>query len=399
MQSRASPLLRAVVVLLWLPCAAFGAEVLDGIDVLARDGFAALRGMKIGLVTNQTGIDRQRRTTIDLLHDAPGVQLVALFSPEHGIRGIADEKVADSRDARTGLPIHSLYGETRAPTAEQLAGLDALVFDIQDIGCRFYTFISTLGECLTAAAGAGKKFIVLDRPNPITGARVEGPVLAGPRSFTAWHELPVRHGMTVGELARLFAADRAPKAGLTVIACEGWTRGMWFDATAQPWVDPSPNMRSLTAAALYPGVGLLEFCNVSVGRGTDRPFEFLGAPYIDDRALVAAINAAALPGLAAIPVRFTPRASAFSGRECGGVQFIITDREIFRPLDLGIVLATALQRLYPGDLKIERLSKLLAHPPTLEAIRAGKSLAEVQALWTADRAAFDARREAFLLYR
>ena len=219
------------------------------------------------------------------------------------------------------------------------------------------------------------------------------------RSFTAWHELPVRHGMTVGELARLFAAERAPKADLTVIVCEGWTRGMWFDGTAQPWIDPSPNMRSLNAASLYPGVGLLEFCNVSVGRGTDRPFELFGAPYIDDRALAAAISAAALPGLAAIPVRFTPRASVFAGRECGGVQFLITDREIFRPLDLGIVLATALQRLYPGDLKIERLEKLLAHPPTLEAIRAGKPLAEIQALWTADRAAFAARREAFLLYR
>ena len=390
---------RVVLALICLPLPALCADVLDGIDVLRRDGFAALRGMKIGLVTNQTGIDRQRRTTIDLLHDAPGVELVALFSPEHGIRGVADEKVADSRDARTGLPIHSLYGETRAPSAEQLAGLDALVFDIQDIGCRFYTFISTLGECLTAAESAGKKFIVLDRPNPITGTRVEGPMLSGPRSFTAWHELPVRHGMTVGELAKLFAAERAPKADLTVIACEGWTRGMWFDATAQPWVDPSPNMRSLTAAVLYPGVGLLEFCNVSVGRGTDRPFEIFGAPYIDDRALAVAINATSLPGLAVVPVRFTPRASVFAGKECGGVQFIVTDREVFRPLDLGIVLATALQRLYPGDLKIERLAKLLAHPPTLEAIRADETLAKVKALWAVERAAFDARREAFLLYR
>lgn len=374
-------------------------EVLNGIDVLERDGFTALRGLKIGLITNQTGIDRQRRATIDLLHTAPGVQLIALFSPEHGIRGVADEKVGDSRDTKTGLPIYSLYGETRTPTAEQLAGLDALVFDIQDIGCRFYTFISTLGEGLTAAAAARMKFIVLDRPNPITGTRVEGPLLAGPRSFTAWHELPVRHGLTVGELAKLFAAERAPSADLTVITCEGWTRGMWFDQTAQPWVDPSPNMRSLTAAALYPGVGLLEFCNVSVGRGTDRPFEFFGAPYIDDRVLAAAINGAALPGLAAIPVRFTPRASVFAGRECGGVQFLITDREAFHPLDLGVVLATTLQRLHPDELKLDRLTKLLAHPPTLEAIRAGQSLAAVHALWAADEDAFLARRKAFLLYQ
>ena len=373
--------------------------VLTGIDVLARDHFAALRGLKIGLITNQTGIDRQRRSTIDLLHAAPGVQLVALFSPEHGIRGELDEKVGDSRDARTGLPIYSLYGASRAPSAAQLAGVDALVFDIQDIGCRFYTYISTLGECLTAAAGAGKKFIVLDRPNPISGARVEGPMLVGDRSFTAWHELPVRHGMTVGELAKLFAAERAPGADLTVVPCEGWTRDMWFDETSLPWINPSPNMRSLTAATLYPGVGLIETCSVSVGRGTDRPFEILGAPYIDDRQLSAALNSADLPGVRFIPVRFTPQASVFKGEDCGGVQIILTNRESFSALDLGMVLASTLQRLHPGELKIERLAKLLAHPATLEAIRAGKTLSEIKALWAKDRERFRPRRESCLLYR
>ncbi len=375
------------------------APVLTGIDVLKRDKFAALHGLRIGLITNQTGIDRERRPTIDLLHKAPGVQLVALFSPEHGLRGAFDEKVADSRDERTGLPIYSLYGASRAPTAEQLAGLDALVFDIADIGCRFYTYISTLGECLTAAAHAGKKFIVLDRPNPVTGAHVEGPMLAAERSFTAWHELPVRHGMTAGELAKMFAAERAQGVDLRVIACEGWARDMWFDETALPWIDPSPNMRSLTAATLYPGVGLLEFCNVSVGRGTDRPFELFGAPYIDDRALAAALNAAELPGLRAIPARFTPRTSVFAGQECGGVQLLVTDRDAFSPLDLGVVLATTLQRLHPQEVKIERLAKLLAHPPTLAAIRAGESLEEVKSRWAAEREQFRARRASHLIYR
>ena len=374
-------------------------EVRTGIDVLARDQFSAVRGLKIGLITNQTGIDRRRRSTIDLLHTAPGVELIALFSPEHGIRGVADEKVNDSRDERTGLPIYSLYGESRRPTVEQLAGLDALVFDIQDIGCRFYTYISTLGECLSAAADARKKFIVLDRPNLITGIRVEGPMLAGARSFTGWHELPVRHGMTVGELARMFAAERAPTADLTVIPCEGWTRAAWFDETAQPWVNPSPNMRSLTAATLYPGVGLLEVCNLSVGRGTDRPFEMVGAPYIDDHQLAATLTAAALPGLRFVPVRFTPTASVFKGKECGGVQILVTNRDSCSALDLGIVLATTLQRLYPNDLGIERLPRLLVHPPTLEAIRAGRSLEEVKALWAPDRELCRERRERFRLYR
>lgn len=372
--------------------------VLNGIDVLARDGFKALQGLKVGLVTNHTGIDRERRTTIDLLHKAPGVQLVALFSPEHGIRGALDEKVTDSVDTETKLPIYSLYGANRAPTAAQLEGIDALVFDIQDIGTRFYTYISTMGECLTATAQQGKKFIVLDRPNPITGARVEGPMLAAERSFTAWHEIPVRHGMTVGELAKMFAAERAPNAQLTVIPCEGWSRESWFDATAQPWVNPSPNMRSLNAATLYPGVGLLEFCNLSVGRGTDRPFEILGAPYIRGEQLAEALNAAELSGVRFIGARFTPKASVFAAQECGGVQIVITDRDAFSPLDLGVVLATTLQRLHPQELKVERLATLLAHPATLEAVRAGKSLNEIKALWVAEREAFQARRAAFLLY-
>ncbi len=393
--------------LAWQPGGATGggatlaphAEVLTGLDVLAREKFAPLRGLRAGLVTNRTGIDRERRTTIDLLHAAPEVKLVALFSPEHGIRGAFDAKVADSRDERTGLPIHSLYGATRTPTPEHLAGLDALIFDIQDIGCRFYTYISTMGECLVAAARDRKKFFVLDRPNAIGGARIEGPMLAAERSFTAWHELPVRHGMTVGELAKYFAAERAPGVDLTVVPCEGWARDAWFDGTGLPWVNPSPNMRSLTAATLYPGVGLLEFCNLSVGRGTERPFELLGAPYLDERALATTLTAAELPGVRYLPVRFTPSASVFAGKECRGVQIVVTHRDAFSPLDLGIVLATALHRSHPADVKIEKLARLLAHPPTLAAIQRGESLETIKALWAADREKFGPRREAHLLYR
>ena len=373
-------------------------NVFTGIDVLARDEFKPLRGLKVGLVTNHTGIDRQRRSTIDLLSKAPEVQLVSLFSPEHGIRGVMDEKVGDSRDEKTGLPIYSLYGATRAPTGEQLVQLDALVFDIQDIGCRFYTYISTLGECLTAAAKAGKRVFVLDRPNPITGLMVEGPMLEGERSFTAWHSLPVRHGMTVGELAKMFNEERKLGCDLSVIPCEGWTRGMWFDEVSQPWVNPSPNMRTLHAAVLYPGVGLLEFCNLSVGRGTDRPFELFGAPYIDDLKFAAALNAFGLAGVRFIPARFTPTASVFKGQECRGVQLVVTDRNRLSAVDVGIALALTMQRFHAKDAKLERLARLLVHPPTHEAIREGKSLHEVRALWAADRETFTERRRAFLIY-
>lgn len=374
------------------------ADVLNGIDVLVRDEFRPLRGLKIGLVTNQTGRDRQRRPTIDLLRAAPDVQLVALFSPEHGIRGVLDhEKIGDTTDEATGLPIFSLYGERRAPTPEQLAMVDALVFDIQDIGCRFYTYISTMGNCLEAAAKAGKTFIVLDRVNPLTG-RVEGPVSSGERSFVAWHEIPLRHGMTVGELARLFNAERGLGARLEVIPVEGWKPALWFDQTGLPWVNPSPNMRSLTQATLYPGVGLMEFCAVSVGRGTGTPFELLGAPYIDDRRLAAELNRAGVPGVRFVPVRFTPTASVFAGQDCGGVQILLVDRGNFRAAELGVALASTLYRLYPQELKLEKMQRLLMSPAVLEAVKANRPWFEIRALWNADLARFEERRASFLLY-
>ena len=259
-------------------------------------------------MTNHTGRDREGRSTIDLLHEAQGVTLIALFGPEHGIRGAVEEKVADARDEKTGLPIYSLYGTRRKPTPETLKGIDTLVYDIQDAGCRFYTYISTLGYLLEVAGQSRGwmtqplRVVVLDRPNPIGGLAVEGPVLdSGRESFVAFHALPVRHGMTVGELARLFNAERKLGADLEVVRMEGWQRSDFYDSTGLPWINPSPNLRSLTEALLYPGIGLLETTNVSVGRGTDRPFEWVGAPWIDGRKLAAALAEENLPVFALFP--------------------------------------------------------------------------------------------------
>src|SRR5205085_4736893 len=286
------------------------AEVLNGIDVLERDGFKELQGLRVGLITNHTGRDRAGRQTIDVLREAPGVKLAALFSPEHGIRGQADEKVSDTVDEKTRLPIYSLYGETRRPKAEQLKNLDALVYDIQDVGARFYTYISTLGYALEESAKARIPVFVLDRPNPINGVDVEGPVAdADKLSFTAYHTIPVRHGMTVGELARLYNDDKKLGADVRVIQMENWRRAMWFDSTNLNWTNPSPNMRSLTEAALYPGIGLLETTNVSVGRGTDTPFEVIGAPWLDGQKLASYLNARRISGVRFIPVRFKPNTS------------------------------------------------------------------------------------------
>jgi uncharacterized protein YbbC (DUF1343 family)/CubicO group peptidase (beta-lactamase class C family) len=375
-----------------------GQGVRNGIDVLVARGYEPLRKLKIGLITNHTGTDRDRNPTLDLLAAAPDVDLRALFSPEHGLRGQFDGTVPDSVDARTGLPIHSLYGASRQPRAEHLAGLDALVFDIQDVGCRFYTYISTMGLCLEAAARQRLKFFVLDRLNPINGTDVEGPVYAGATShFVAFHSLPLRHGMTVGELARMFNAERGWNADLTVIPLENWRREQWFDQTGLPWINTSPNMRNLTEAILYPGVGLLESA-VSVGRGTDTPFEVVGAPYVNDRQLAAELNRAGLSGIRFVPIRFTPQASVFQGQECGGVYLLLTDRSACRVVEVGVLLALTLQRLHPDQFALEKLQPLLQHPPTLEAIRRGQSLAEIKALWATALGEFLARRGNFLLY-
>ena len=373
-------------------------KVLNGIDVLKRDGFRQLRGRKIGLITNHTGIDRERNSTLDLLHRAPDVEVVALFSPEHGIRGDLDrEGIGDTTDEKTGLPVYSLYGERRSPAPEQLEGIDTLVFDIQDIGCRFYTYTSTMTNCLEAAGKAKIRFIVLDRVNPI-GPRVEGPVLTAERSFVAAHEIPLRHGMTAGELARMINAERKFGADAGVIRCEGGPPVAWFDRSGLPWQNPSPNMRGPTAATLYPGVGLLEFCKLSVGRGTDTPFEILGAPYIDELELADELNRAGMAGIRFVPARFTPAGSVFAGEECRGVKLILTDRERFRAADLGILLASILQRLHGEKLELGKMSTLLGDEATLTAIRSGTSLEVLRT--TRDRGieAFLKARQPYLLY-
>ena len=373
-------------------------EVLNGIDALAKKEFAALKGLKIGLITNHTGRDRQGRATIDLLKQAPDVKLVALFSPEHGIRGEVDALVKDGKDEKTGLPVYSLYGERRAPTPEQLAGLDALVFDIQDIGCRFYTYISTMGNCLEAAGKAGIRFIVLDRVNLINGASVAGPVVDGPTDFVGWHTIPVRHGMTVGELARMFNAERQLNAQLTVIPLEGWSRELWMDECGFPWVNTSPNMRSLTQAALYPGVGLLETTQLSVGRGTATPFELFGAPYIDGKRLAAELNALGIHGVRFDPIEFTPDASKFKGEKCGGVRITLADRVGCDVINIGIASALVLQRHYPAQFGLDKFNGLLKHPATIEAIKAGKPLLEIRKSWQPGLNQFQLRRQQFLIY-
>lgn len=375
-------------------------SVLTGLDVLVRDGFDELGGRKLGLVTNHTGLDKDGRTTIDILHAAPQVELRALFGPEHGIRGEVDEKVSDGTDVQTGLPVYSLYGERLKPTPEQLAGLDTLVYDIQDVGCRFYTYSSTLGHLLEAASESNLRVVVLDRPNPITGKHVEGPIAdADKLSFVAYHRFPVRHGLTVGEMAWLFKVERKLTCDLAVVCCEGWKRNDWWDATGMTWTNPSPNMRSLTQATLYPGVGLLEFTNLSVGRGTDTPFELVGAPFVDARAFAAALNAERLPGVRFVPVYFTPTARVHAGERCGGVNLIVTDRNTLDAVQIGLTLAVVLRRLYPAAWETDRLIRLLVNQRAFDGLLAGKSAARIAAGWDDDLERFKAVRRKYLLYK
>lgn len=382
-----------------LESATTSTKVLTGIDVLERNGFKQLAGMRIGLVTNHTGRNREGRATIDVLSKAPNVKLVSLFSPEHGIRGLADENISDSKDEATGLPIYSLYGKTRRPTPEQLKDLDALVFDIQDIGARFYTYISTLGYLLEESAKTKLPVFVLDRPNPIGGVDVEGPIADSDKlSFISYHTIPTRHGLTIGELAQLFNRQRKIGADVRVIKMEGWRRAMWFDETNLTWINPSPNMRSLTEATLYPGVGLLETTNVSVGRGTDTPFELVGAPWIQGDKLAEYLNQRSIPGVRFVPVRYTPNASVFKNEQCGGVNIIVTDRGAFRPLLTGIEMALALRKLYPNDWKIDSYLRLLVNADTLERVKRGESARDIVGSWNESLQEFRRARAEVLLY-
>jgi uncharacterized protein YbbC (DUF1343 family) len=374
-------------------------KTLTGIDILIRDDFRPLQGRRVGLITNQTGVDRTGISTAERLHRAEGVQLRALFSPEHGLQGKLDAKVDDTQDALTGLPVYSLYGENRTPTAASLEGLDTLVFDIQDIGARFYTYISTMGNAMRSAAEHQLRFVVLDRPNPINGVEVEGPILDdGSQSFVGFHTLPVRHGMTVGELAAMFNDELQLGVDLQVIPVESWRREDYFDRTGLLWVNPSPNMRSLAQAVLYPGIGLLETTNLSVGRGTDTPFEVIGAPWLDGIPLARALNQSGLAGVRFVPIRFTPDASKFAGQPCGGVNIVVIDRSRFHPVRTGLEIARHLHRLYPQDWESKRFHGLLADRRTLEAVLADETVEAMQADWAPELQEFLQRRSRFLRY-
>ncbi|MDQ3710595.1 MAG: DUF1343 domain-containing protein, partial [Acidobacteriota bacterium] len=375
--------------------------VLNGIDVLEKNNFKELNNLKIGLVTNHTGRNLSGRQTIDVLKEAKNVKLVALFSPEHGIRGQLDqEKIVDSTDEKTGLPIYSLYGETRRPKPEQLKDLDAIVFDIQDIGTRFYTYISTLQNVMEEAAKAGKPIFVLDRPNPINGVDVAGAIAdADKLTFVATHTLPIRHGMTTGEIAQMFNAEKKMGADLRVIKMENWQRRMWFDQTNQTWTNPSPNMRSLTQATLYGGIGLLEYTNLSVGRGTDTPFEVIGAPWIDGQKLAEYLNQKKIDGVRFVPIKYKPTASVFKGEELSGINIVITNRETFEPIRTGIEIAVALRKLYPTEWKMEKYLNLIVNQSSFEQIKRADAPEEIERAWQKDLDEFKKRRAQFLLYK
>ena len=359
-----------------------------------------LAGHKVGLITNHTGRSREGESTVTLLHEAKNVQLATLFSPEHGFEGKLDvSKIGDTQDKATGLKVFSLYGETRKPTAAMLEGIDTVVFDIQDIGARFYTYVSTMGEAMQAAAEHGKRFVVIDRPNPIGGVAVAGPMLdAGRESFVGFHRLPVRHGMTAGELARMFQDELKLKLDLQIIECVGWKRAHAFDATGLTWVNPSPNMRNLTQAFLYPGIGLLETTNLSVGRGTDTPFEIVGAPWLDGQKLAGELNARPLSGVRFVPIEFTPTSSKFANQKCGGINIVITDRARFEPLRAGFEIAAELRRLYPDKWETKSYDRLLGNQKVLQTLLDGKSADEIEVVAREGVNDFLRRRQKYLIY-
>lgn len=378
-------------------------QVRAGIDVLIEEDFRPIAGRRIGLLTNANGIARDGRTTIEILSSAQakkaGVVLVRLFAPEHGVRTDKDENVADATDLATGVPIVSLYGERRRPGAAGLEGLDAVVVDLQDVGTRFYTYPATAGYLFEDAAKANIPLVVLDRPDPIGGVAVEGP-LADPDkfSFTAYHSIPVRYGMTLAELLRLANDEKGAGARIEVVRMRGWSRDLWFDETGLEWVNPSVNMRSLTGATLYPGVGLLETTNVSVGRGTETPFEVLGAPWIDASKLAAYLAARRIPGVRFTPLHFTPSASVHAGKVCGGIRITVVDRDALHSVALGIEIASALRTLYPVDWDRSKLPVLVANADTIAGIERGDAPEAIVSSWAAGLSDFAARRAKWLLY-
>jgi uncharacterized protein YbbC (DUF1343 family) len=375
-------------------------RVQTGIDVLEAQKFAPLRGKHIGLITNHTGLDFQGRPTIEILSRAPGVQLVALFSPEHGLAGHSDDKVSSARDASTGLPIFSLYGENRRPTDEMLKGIDALVFDIQDAGVRFYTYTATLGYCMEEAAKRNIAFYVLDRPNPIGGEIVEGPLLDSDKTnFVGYFPLPVRYGLTIGELAQLFNAENHIGVDLHVIAMKNWHRNYFFESTGIRWVPPSPNLLTQKGAVLYPGIEILQNAGVSVGRGTETPFEEFGAPWMNGDEVAAALNARDLAGLRFAGQPFIPISGLYAGQRCGGVAIRITNRPAVRAVRTALEIAVVLRKLYPAQFDPAKLLLLAGNAETIRLLQAGTSPEKIVSSWSADLAAFEQIRKKYFLYK
>jgi uncharacterized protein YbbC (DUF1343 family)/CubicO group peptidase (beta-lactamase class C family) len=383
-------------------------SVRTGIDMLEAHDFAELRDgngtkTRVALVTNQTGLDAHGNRTIDVLAKAPGIEVVAIFSPEHGVSGRMDTtEISDSKDTPTGIPVHSVYGDSSAkrhPSLENLKSADVIVYDIQDVGTRFYTFETTLGYFLEAASATGKKIFVLDRPNPINGAYVQGPISdPGRESFINYGQVPIRHGMTIGELARLYNSERGIHSRLTVVAMEGWQRGDWLDSTGLLWVNPSPNMRTLTEAALYPGLGILESTNVSLGRGTDTPFELVGAPWIHSVELAAYLNARAISGVRFMATDFTPGADAYAQKKCGGVNILVLDRNALDAPELGIEIASALHALYPDQFEMKNLDHLMLNAETMQSLSTGQDPRRVWMDWNDEIERFKSTRAKYLLY-
>jgi uncharacterized protein YbbC (DUF1343 family) len=376
-----------------------GARVQTGIDVLEAENFALLRGKRVGLITNHTGVDSAGRRTADVLAHAPGVKLVALFSPEHGMTGVVDAPVANSTDAATGLAVYSLFGEARRPTPEMLMGLDALVFDVQDAGVRFYTYITTMAYCMEAAAHSHISFVVLDRPDPLGGEAIEGPMLDPERtSFVGYFPMPVRYAMTMGELARMFNAENKIGADLRVVSMKGWRRGERFGETGITWIAPSPNLRTPEAAFLYPGIEILQAAGLSVGRGTEKPFEILGAPWIRAEELADALNARKIAGVSFVPTRFTPHEAPYKDQECEGVTIHLGDARLLRSMRMGLEIANALHRLYPREFQMGKMISLLGSQATIERMSRGDDPAQIEAGWASELGRFRRMRGKYLLY-
>jgi uncharacterized protein YbbC (DUF1343 family) len=375
-------------------------RVQTGLDVLESEKFASLRGKNVGLITNHTGVDFQGRSIVELLAKAPGVHLVALFSPEHGIAGHADEKVSSSKDPSTGLPIFSLYGEHLRPTDEMLQGIDALVFDVQDAGVRFYTYTTTMGYCMEEAAKHNIAFFVLDRPDPLNGDITEGPMLDPDKtSFVAYYPVPVRYALTIGELAQFFNSENHINADLHVIKMKNWHRNYFFESTGSRWIPPSPNLRTLKGSILYPGLEILKNSGVSVGRGTEAPFEEFGAPWINGEEIAAELNAKNLPGLRFSNQPFIPASGLYAGQRCGGVGIKVTDRAAARSMRMGLEIAALLQKTYPQQFDSSKILELLGNEQAVRDLQAGVPPEKIVSGWAADLAAFDLLRRQYFLYK